>query len=317
MDNEEFRDKCSSLVAPHIEPIIKILDRLFTRYGLKIPLEFWISIIFFIFSLIIYFTEISYFPIFFGSLAVIVFFYANFDIVRNKVRLNKIPATTQFLADLENKTIRDVEKFLRDYRNLSTDELIKIANSDFFNYPSIQLSIVKFQRISGDFLIFLVSKGLDKKIGVILLRQYVYRTTDDISNILFNKLITDYPDKKFIKSLFANFPLHLKTQSWFYRVATFRVKIRDWFNYGSGDGLIGVIAFILGIFGFSNYYKTQLSSQILYQTNFGNTFYWISLIMSFLTVSMILFIILKLFILILLRGYKFLLYLVAPSNPNF
>ena len=71
MDTEEFREKCSSLVAPHLEPLFKIINRLFTRYGLKIPLECWVSLVFFIFSILVFFTGISYFPIFFGTLAVL------------------------------------------------------------------------------------------------------------------------------------------------------------------------------------------------------------------------------------------------------
>jgi len=314
MDNEEFREKCSSLVAPHLEPFIKIFDQLFTRYGLKIPLEFWISIIFFVFSVIIYFTGISYFPLFFGSLAILLLFSTNFDFIRNKVIINKIPATTQFLDNLDNQKIKEVEKFLRDFRKLNLDELIRLSTSKFIEYPSIQLSIIRYQNITGEFLEHIINNGIDKKIDPIIFQKYVYKTIDDVSVNIFNRLMGEYHDKKFVKSMYVNFPLHMKKDSLFYYAAVLRIKIRNWFNYGSGDGLVASIAVILGIYTTINYYLSNIGQQNLGQEYVGKFIYFISLVMSFLIIVMALFVFLKIILVICLRIYKYALFIIAPYN---
>jgi len=320
MKNEEIREKCSSLVLPHLDPILSVLDRLFTRYGLIIPLEFWLSIIFLVYTMMIFLTGASNtYLIFFGSLAFLLLFVSNWslikDIIRDRFEIGKMPATTRFLTDIETKKINEVQKFLSDYRYLNLDELKLIANSKFFSNPSVQLSIQKYQRIPGEFIEYVINHRIDELMNIIILRKYIYSAADDISKESFHVLLNKYSDKKLIKSLFVNFPLHSQSESLFFHLATFRLKIRDWFRYGSGDGLVGFIAIIITIFTMFNFVKTNTSLQSIYMEEFyWNFFYWVNIIMSSLILFGILFIFIKFIILLFLKFFKYVLYLTAPSS---
>ncbi|MBP1927821.1 hypothetical protein J2741_000368 [Methanolinea mesophila] len=324
MKDEEIRDKCSSLVLPHLEPLLKVIYRLFTRYGIEVPLEFGLSIIFLIFTIIIYITGSSEgYIVFFSSLAIIILIASNWNLIRDLIKdrfiLKKIPAVTNFFRELENRSVNDVQKFLRDYRNLSVDNLKNLINSKFFSYSAVQLSIVKYQRISGELLEYIVNNGFDHKININVWNKYVYFTADDISENTYYELLNRYKNKQIIKAVQVNFPLYAKKRSILISSAIYRLKIRDWFRYGAGNLLIGTIALILAGYALSEFVKGNTPLQSSYLESFGVygvIFFWINIVMGFSIIFGIFMIIQQFIIIAFLKIFKYSLYILAPSSVN-
>ena len=144
-----------------------------------------------------------------------------------------------------------------------------------------------------------------------ILQLFIYRTIDDISGDSYTKLIENHPEKSIIKSLIVNFPFHQKKKNLFYRAATFRMKIRNWFNYGIGDSVIGAIAFFVGIYTIAIYLTSSTNLHNIGQEPTEIIVYIFALIMSFLIFMMSIFIAFRIIILIFLRAYKYTLYIVA------
>ncbi|MGA2121285.1 MAG: hypothetical protein ABSG49_04485 [Methanoregula sp.] len=315
--NVNFRDKCSSMIAPHFEILYKVADKLSTRYGIILPIEFWIASTFTIYALYMHFygysdTEL----LFFGSLAILSFLFANSSLIFNVIKKIKesIPETTIFLSDIENKEIKEVQKFLRDYRELSSKEIIILLKSKFSSFPSIHLSILKYQKISGEILEYIITNSIDHDMDSEILRKYIYSVSDDVSKSTVDQIRFRYKNKEITKTLFVSFPSHFRKVPVYSFLSKLRITICDWFNYGSGNGIIALPAFLLAIYSVLNYYTPIL-------LNAAAKFDFIAIIINLANALMGLFIItgiivivVKIVILAILRFYKWILYLIAPST---
>lgn len=318
---DDVRDKCASILSPHLGPIMKLVHLLFTRYGIEIPIEFWVSITLTLFSIGILITGISFAtPISFGLLSLIIILAYNRKTIQGKIAELRVPATDIFLNEIDKKTTSDVQKFLRDYRRLGFQHLTQIFESRHADYPSIHLSIVKYQIITGELIEYLVNSNIESKIEGEILRRYIIKTRDDISNQTFNALLYKHSsNKRIIKPLVVAFPTHFTTTNHpvFEFFATIRVRIRDWFNYGAGDSAFFLLAFMIvftSLLGNKDFlYLWHLSKDGSIITTIALGFNYI--IALFITIG-IFFILLKLTIRGLLLAYKHLLIFIAPYRVN-
>jgi hypothetical protein len=316
-DIDSFRDKCSSMLAPHFEILFKITQALSTRFGFIIPWEFWIALSFTIYATYMHFfgysdTEL----LFFGSFAIISLLFANSSLIFNfikKVR-EATPQTTLFLNEIENKEIQEVQKFLREHGNLSSKEIIIILKSKFNSYPAIHLSILKYQTISGEILEYIIANSIDKNLDPDVVSKYIFNIRDDVSNSTVNQILFRYGDKQIRKSLFISFPLHFHKIPILSFFVKFRNNIRDWFRYGTGDGVVAIPALILAIITAVNYYVPILQKALINFDIVAIILGLINAIMGLFIITGILFIIFKVMILIILRVIKWILYLITPSS---
>lgn len=315
--SDDVRDKCASIIMPHLEPIMKFVHLLFTRYGIEIPIEFWLSITLTLFSLGVLITGISVVtPISFGLLSLIIILFYNQKMIQGKIAELRIPTADVFLNEIDKKTTLDVQRFLRDYRRLGFKQLTRIFESRHVDYPSIQLSIVKYQIITGELIEFLVNMNIENKIRGELLRKYIIKTRDDISNQTYNTLICKHiSDKRIVKPLMVAFPAHLTATNHpiFEFFALFRVRIRDWFNYGAGDSVFFLFACLIV---FASLLVNGDSSQLWHLSKEESVITAVALginyIIAFFITACIFFIIFKLIIKAVLSTYKHLLILIAP-----
>ncbi len=312
---DNIRDKCSSLLAPHFEILFKITHALSARYGIIVPWEFWIAITFTIYTLILHFYGYSDMELlFFSSFAVLSLLFANSSLIFNfikKVR-EATPETTIFLNDIESKEIKEVQKFLRENRNLNSKEVIIILESKFNTNPSIHLSILKYQKISGEILEYLITNCIDNNLDPEIVSDYVYLVKDDVSNSIIDQILFRYKEKQIWKSLFISFPMHFHKIFLLSSLVRLRVKIRDWFNYGIGDGVVALPALILATYTGINYYFPILQKALASFDLITIIFSFINTVMGWFIITGILFIIFKVIILITLRIFKWILYQLTP-----
>jgi hypothetical protein len=313
---DNFRDKCSSMLTPHFEILFKVTHALSTRYGITIPWEFWISGTFSIYALYMHFYGYSDMElIFFSSLAFLSLLFANSGLIFNfikKVREAE-PETTSFLIDIENKEINEIQKFLRENRGLSSKEIIAILQSKFNSYPAVHLSLLKYQRISGEILEYIITNNVDQNLNPEIVAYYIYVVRDDVSKNVVNQILDKYEEREVIKSLFISFPSHFHKISLLSFFVKWRNNIRDWFSYGAGDGVVALPAIILASVSAGIYIVPLL--QKAYQTFdiISIIFGIINAIMGWFIIIGIIFIVIKLAILAILRIFKYVLYLCTPS----
>lgn len=315
--NDNFRDKCSSMLAPHFEFLFKITTALSTRYGITIPWEFWIAFTFTIYTLYMHFYGYSDVELlFFSSFAALSLLFANSSLIFNfikKVR-EATPETTLFLNEIDSKEIKEVQKFLRENRELSSKEVIIILKSKFNTYPSIHLSILKYQKISGEILEYLFTNCIDNNLNFDIVSTYIYLVKDDVSNSTVDQILFKYKEKKIRKSLFISFPSHFHKIPILSYFAKLRINIRDWFNYGSGDGVIAFPALIIAAISAADYYVPILRNASAKFDIITIIFSLISAVMGWFIITGIIFIILKVIILVILRIFKWILYLFGPVS---
>ncbi len=321
-DYQEMRMKFSSLIAPHLEPLFNIVDRLFTRYGIEIPIEFWFVTILAINSIIIYYEKISFeLSISFIFLAILLLMASNIELitktVSTRIKRNsaKIPETTRFLNGLDTRNLTEVQKFLRNYRKLSYSEITTILQSKFSEHPSIHQSIIKYQNISSELIEYIIDRKIDEKISESLLSDYIYGTKDDISSKYYKIIKRKYSgSKEILKSLHVSYPLHSSGRTLFFRFANWRIIIRDWFNYGSGDGVFGFIALIPTVIASIQLCLTDLSWRIPSGDTIGTVLLGINFLMAGFIIWGLMFILMKGTAKIILSIVKWLLYIFAPTK---
>jgi hypothetical protein len=317
--NESFRDKCSSMFAPHFEILYKLMTALSSRYGITLPAEFWIATTLTIYAVYMHFfgysdTEL----LFFVSLAILSLLFANSGLIFNfikKIR-ESVPETTLFLSDIENKEINEVQRFLREYRGLSSREIKLLLKSKFRSFPSIHMSILKYQKITGEILEDVIANDLDKNINSEILGKYIYYVRDDVSNATVDQICSQYKEKEITKSLFVSFPSHFRKIPVYSYLSKFRISIRDWFNYGYGDGAVAIPALIIAIFSVLTYYTPLLVTVIVKVDVIGIIINLLNLGMGFFIIFGFIFIIFKLIILGILRFFKWGLFIFAPTSFN-
>jgi len=307
-----IRDKCSSFLAPHFEILFKITQTLSTRYGIIIPWEFWIAFTFTIYALYMHFFGYSDMELlFFGSFACLSLLFSNSSLIFNfikKVR-DATPEKTFFLNEIDSKEIKDVQKFLRENRDLSSKEVIIILKSKFNTNPSIHLSILKYQKISGEILEYLITNGIDNNLDSDIVSNYIYLIKDDVSHSTVDQILFRYKEKHIRKSLFISFPSHFHKIFMLSYLVKLRINIRDWFNYGIGDGVVALPALIIAAFSAVNYYVPILQSAVAKIDLIAIIFGLINAVMGWFIITGIIFIILKVIILAILRIFKWILYL--------
>lgn len=316
-ENEGIREKCSSLLAPHFEILFNIVDKLSTRYGVLLPLEFWLALTFSVYAIVMHFFGYSDMELwFFLSLAFLSAVYANSGLIFNFInKIRELPSeTTQFLNDLDNKDTMEVEKFLRDFRRLKPEEILIILKSRFCSIPAIHESITRYQTISGEILEYISNNCLDKNLSPDIISRYIFAVRDDVSEETISKLLANYDNPMVKKSLLVSFPTHFKKIFFFTGLAKLRITIQNYFSYGSGDGIIGIPAFLLTIWTFTANYS-QFSSSFHSPDVISIIFGVINIILGFFVLFAIIVIVIKVFFVIIpMWVYKRTLYLIAPAS---
>ena len=202
--------------------------------------------------------------VFFLSLVFLSAIYANSGLIFNfykKIR-EQPSETTRFLNNLDNKNIEDVQKFLRDFRRLKSEEILIILRSRFCSIPAIHTSITNYQTISGEILEYIVNNCLNQNLDPYIINRYIFAVRDDVSNETIENILEKCDDPLVKKSLLVSFPSHFKKILIFSSLAKYRIVIRDWFSYGSGNGVIAIPVFIIAIWTSLIYYS-QLWSLVV------------------------------------------------------
>ena len=312
-----IREKCSSLLAPHFEILFSAVDKLSTRYGITLPLEFWLALTFSIYAATIHIFGYSDMELmFFFSLVFLSAIYANFGLIFNyykKIR-DLPPESTRFLNMLDNKETGEVQKFLRDFRRLKSEEILIILRSRFCSIPAIHMSIASYQSISGEILDYIANNCLNQNLDPDIIKRYIFAVKDDVSNETIDKILIKYNIPAVKKSLLVCFPSHFEKIFVLSTLAKIRIAIRDWFRYGSGNAFVGLPAIIITIWvwiiDFPLFWNTVPKSDI-----FSQAFGVLNLLMAFFVLFGLLFIIFKfVFIILPLRISKHLLYYLVPSS---
>jgi hypothetical protein len=305
------------MLTPHFEILFKIAHALSTRYGIIVPWEFWIAATFSIYALYMHFFGYSDMElIFFISFAILSLLSANSGLIFNffkKVREAE-PETTSFLNDIENKEINEVQKFLRENRVLSSKEIILVLQSKFKSYPAIHLSLLKYQRISGEILEYLITYNIDQNLNPEIVSNYIYVVRDDVSKNTVDQILNKYKENPIKKSLFISFPSHFHKIPLLSFFVKWRINVRDWFSYGAGDGVVALPAIILASMSAGTYIIPLLQKAYNTFDVISIIFGIINAIMGWFVIIGIIFIILKLAILAILRFFKWVLYLCTPSS---
>jgi hypothetical protein len=304
------------MLTPHFDILFKSTNALSTRYGIIFPWEFWIALTFTIYAIYMHFYGYSDMELlFFFSLACLSLLFANSSLIFNfikKVR-EATPETTLFLNNIESKEIQDVQKFLRENQELSSKEIIILLKSKFNTIPSIHLSILKNQKISGEILEYLIVHCIDNNLDPEIVKNYIYLARDDVSNSTVDQILFKYKEKQIRKALFINFPSHFRKIPIFSFFIKLRISIRDWFRYGTGDGVVAFPALILASYGVVIYYVPILQKAVTKFDLVAIIFGIINAVMGWFIIMGIIFIIFKVVILIILRIFKGILYLLAPD----
>lgn len=254
--------------------------------------------------------------IFFSSFAFLSILFANTSLIFNFIKkVREIePETASFLANIESKEINEVQRFLRENRGLSSKEIIVVLQSKFKSYPAVHLSLLKYQRISGEILEFLITNNIDQNLNPEIVGNYIYVVRDDISKNTVDQILNKYNEKPIKKSLFVSFPSHFHKIPLLSFFVKWRINIRDWFSYGTGDGAVALPAFILAIMSAGAYLVPLLQTAYKTFDLISIIFGIINAIMGLFVIVGIIFIVLKLVILGTLRFFKWILYLVTPSS---
>jgi hypothetical protein len=176
------------------------------------------------------------------------------------------------------------------------------------------LSILKYQRITGEILEDVVDSDIDKNIDSEILGKYIYYVRDDVSKETINQISSRHNEKEIIKSLFVSFPPHFRKIPVYSYFSKLRVSIRDWFNYGSGDGVVAIPALVIAIFSVLTYYTPLLVSVFAKIDIIGIILNLLNLGMGFFIIFGFMFIIFKVIILGFLRLFKWVLYMFAPTS---
>jgi hypothetical protein len=305
------------MLTPHFEILFKITHGLSTRYGIIIPWEFWIAFTFSIYAIYMHFYGYSDMELFFFvSLAILSLLFANSSLIFNfikKVREAE-PETVLFLNDIENKEINEVQSFLRENRVLSSNEIIIVLRSKFNSYPSIHLSILKYQRISGEILEYLIANNIDQNLNPGIVSDYIYVVRDDVSKNTVNLLLKRYNENHIKKSLFVSFPSHFRKIPLLSFLVRSRIGVRDWFSYGTGDGVVALPAFLFASISAGTYMLPLLQKAYDNFDLIPLIFVILNAIMGWFIILGVIFIILKVTIFSILRLLKWVLYLCTPSS---
>src|SRR5208337_262500 len=239
-----------------------------------LPLEFWLALTFSVYAAAIHFFGYSDMELmFFLSLVFLSAIYANSGLIFNfykKIR-EQPSETTRFLNNFENKDIEEVQKFLRDFRRLKSEEILIILRSRFCSIPAIHMSIANYQAISGEILEYIANNCLDHNLDPDIISRYIFAVRDDVSNETIEKILIKYDVPIVKKAVWVSFPSHFEKILVFSSLAKFRISIRDWFRYGSGNGFVGLPALLITIWvwiiNFPQFWnsipKSDLFSQVI------------------------------------------------------
>jgi hypothetical protein len=320
----------SDCVSPYIEPIYELLiDDFIDKYKIKLPLSFWFIFSLFIFSVVTIYFKLNYEGAFFLFLLALVILLANnrkliANIITKKILYDKGKVVDEFISNINNKNLHETKRFiLNNYHELSSNDLILLLQSKFFNTPSLHLSILKSQIIDSELLEYMISNNFEVNIGVDIFCDYLKYCSNSISLTAYETLIKRNTDKpKIIKTANACFPFFLTTHGFFKFFANFRISLKESINYGKLRGIIFVGWFILGLWAIigsqpsyirSFINQTQITTGDPMTQTFFSVMSYINLFMSFFITAFILSVVTLYVISWLSRRYRTLLCIVAPT----
>ena len=325
----EKRAEFSDFVSPYLEPIYGLfVDDFITKYKIKLTSTFWFVFTLFVFSVLTLYFNLSYQGAFFlFLLALLIFLTQNRKLITNivttKILYNKSKIVDEFIKNIDSKNLDETKRFIiNNYHELNTQDLILILQSKFCEYSAFHTSILKNQIITSELLEYIIKNDFIPKLGDDIFCEYLKFSSNPISLSSYEIIKNKYRDNpKIIKTLHVCCPSYMKSHSIFKFFANIRLGLKESLNYGKIKYFLSILWFFVIIYAIS-INPIPSSSFIIPNTSDQSTKTLFTLL-NFVNFSLSLlltvgiFVIITLFVIVwILRRYRTLLYLVAPSSAE-
>jgi hypothetical protein len=327
--NSEARADILDFVSPYLEPVYEIFIEPFVKkYGIKVPNSFIFFISMFIFSIITIYFGLNYQgAALLFLLALLILIGKNKDLIINtitkKILLNKGKLVDEFIKNIDEKELDETKRFiLNNSRELTSNDLILLMKSKFFDNSSFHMSILKSQIIDSELLDFMIENELDQKIGEDIFCDYLKYCSNSISHKSYELLATRHEkDEKIIQTQNACFPYYLKNHSIFKYLANIRIQIKESINYGNVKKYIFVFWGFFGLFAISTHPISvpvipQIASSNETSRLLSSGIMLINFTLSFILTIAIFMVVTLYIIMWLLRRYRTILCYFAPKSTE-
>ncbi len=278
------REKLTGIISHYLEYIYGLtFDKIADKYNLVLSLEFWYFTTLGIFTLVIFFTGLSFWmPISFFIGAFLVFLADNSNTLRRHLIPREKERIYDFLEGIKSKNKGELLKFLRKY-SLKPNDLREVFCSKYGIDHDVHKFILKFQKIDIEVFRYVFFKGVYKSLTKKQIIAYIYKCRGHLPKTKFKKLSRMFKDPDIIRMINMRYYFFLEN-NWFYKfLMGIWITIRDFFKYGYGKFLVIVAAL---------YFAYVLNPLLI--TKITVVSRWYSLVLGFFVLTIILRLILKL-----------------------
>jgi hypothetical protein len=245
-ENSKAREVILDHVSPFLEPLYEIfIEDFVNKYDIQLPVSFFFFIGMFIFSVILICFNLNFSgAILLLLLALLILVAKNRKLIINviikRIRFNKGELVDNFIAKINEKGLDETIKFiLKNSNELTSNDLILLMQSKFYDNASFHRAILKSQIIESELLEYMINNDLDPKIGGDIFSDYLKYCYNAISHASYDKLAARHKNSpNVIQILNACFPVYLKNHPIFKFFANLRIQIKESIRYGNSKRYI-------------------------------------------------------------------------------